>query len=306
MANFANIDDLAQAIVTNKLELSYSSAKHLLSSNLDFTRYQLTDRKEDTYEQHLGKAFDVLLLTPAKFSELYHVQSNEIGDTFNEHFYIATEDFDHQTKIGKAAFARAELESNGRVVLRPNKEKDLKSALLAVAELEANGRVVLEYSDYFKIKKMVNLMHNDSRIAQLLNGAQRQVEQHCIIQDIPFKMFLDGRQERDSLFDIKSTKDAQIERFVWDIRKYHYDLQGAIYTENPDNVLEQHYYIIACEKETEHYSIIKLENELEKGRQKLDKILRKYKAIQRALEIGDTSVLIQSYYSDASDGIFMC
>ena len=149
-------------------------------------------------------------------------------------------------------------------------------------------------------------MHNDSRIASILRGAQRQIEQHCIIEGIPFKMFLDGRKERDCIFDIKSTKDAQIDRFVWDIRKYHYDLQGAVYTSNPDNILEQQYYIIACEKETEHYSIIKLENELEKGEQKLDKILKKYKAIQQRLEIGDTSVLLESYRSENNDGIFVC
>jgi len=50
----------------------------------------------------------------------------------------------------------------------------------------------------------------------------------------------------------------------------------------------------------------KLEQELEKGEIKLQKILKKYRQIQQRLEIGDTSVLLESYRSDASDGIFIC
>jgi len=73
----------------------------------------------------------------------------------------------------------------------------------------------------------VGLLRND-KVSSILENSQKEVSYFGTYRDLPFRVKVDI-DNGDRIVDLKTTSD--INGFKWDAKKYHYDLQAALYLE---------------------------------------------------------------------------
>ena len=170
--------------------LSYSSLKNLLVSPRRFYNYY-TAKPETTRAMLLGNALHCAILRPQDFD--------------NE--YAVAPEIDRRTAAGKAAFAEFEASAAGKIVLTDK-----------------------EYTDLITKQSHVNNCPDAVKILAQCEARETALEAtltHATLGSWLFKMILDASHQNKIIADLKSCAD--LNWFRSDAKKYHYDLQAALY-----------------------------------------------------------------------------
>ena len=216
-----------------------SMLKYLLKSPAHLRSY-LENRQESTPAMVFGKAFHCLALEPEKF---------------NDKFYLFDPD------------------------LRPEKEKGMTSKInkawkqeeLKLAELE--GKDLITGDELDKIDRMCNSLFNHKKVRDLLNTSKREQPFIWHINRMHCKDIINAKgkvdlQSFDFIADIKTTAEfGGIDKFKYDCKKYHYDMQAAFYCDALG--LDQFKFIVVGKQEPHSVGIYDVSPEfLESGRRK--------------------------------------
>ena len=216
-----------------------SMLKYLLKSPAHLRSY-LENREKSTPAMVFGSAFHCMALEP---------------ENFNERFYI----FDTN--------------------LRPEKEKGMTSKInkawkqeeLKLAELE--DKQLITADDLDKIDRMCNSLFNHKRVRSLVEQSKREQpfiwhinRMHC--KDIVNAKGKVDLQSFDFIADIKTTAEfGGIDKFKYDCKKYHYDMQAAFYCDALG--LDQFKFIVIGKEDPHSVGIYDVSPEfLESGRRK--------------------------------------
>lgn len=173
--------------------INYSSLKHMLAG-------------PDVYKFWKENPFPA---SPAmKLGELIHLAVLE-PEEFEKHVYFAGK-HNRATNVGKEAYARELEEAGARIMATPEEKLAIDRALLALSR-----------SDYWKEL----LMHGEPQIEvamQWLDEESGYTLKGCA------DFILDAPTLGPYVIDLKTSREMLN---IWDVRRYHYDMQAAYYLE---------------------------------------------------------------------------
>lgn len=178
-----------------KRPLSYSAMKEFQKSPQHFFAYITKERKPATPAMIQGSIFDVMLLTPDRFDDMYHVMPK----------------IDKRTKVGKAEYAN-QLEICGdKFPITPEQFDTSINMLKSITKNEG----AMDYINRFKF--------NQTKI----EWKDHETGLNCI-------GYYDGESDIEDqdyfISDIKTAQDASEDKFIRDAHNYGYHLQTGAYT----------------------------------------------------------------------------
>ena len=185
----------------DKTHVTCSMLKYLLKSPAHLQMY-LDNPPKSTPAMTFGSAFHCMVLE---------------NDKFNDRFYI--------------------LDTN----LRPDKDKGMTSKLNKAWKAEEikfakdNDKEMVTYEDLEKIEAMSNSMLKHPEVVNIINTCQKEQAFTWPINKMHCKDIIDAKgkidlKSFDFIADIKTTAEyGGIDKFKYDCKKYHYDMQAAFY-----------------------------------------------------------------------------
>lgn len=223
----------------DKTHVTCSMLKHLLKSPAHLRSY-LDNPPKSTPAMVFGSAFHCFTLEP---------------DKFNDRFYI--------------------LDTN----LRPEKEKGMTSKINKTWKSEeldhakAQDKEIITMDELSKIESMCDSLFSHEYVVDIVKQCKREQaitwpnnRMHCL-DIIQCKGKLD-LQSFDFIADIKTTAEfGGIDKFKYDCKKYHYDMQAAFYCDGLG--LDQFKFIVIGKEYPHSVGIFDVSPEfLESGRRK--------------------------------------
>jgi len=161
------------------------------------------------------------------------------------------------------------------------KELEDKKRLKRLAKIA--HRLRFDIVTLAQVEKAINLC-NDVRLNKdtetHLTGEKEKLVKGSIL-GVPFKGYIDNNGI-DFVTDIKSTPDLNPNKFYWSIKKYQYELQGAIYAEMAK---KKKFYILGVSSANGLSRVFNLTDHLPIGRDKLERVIKRYKHLQRLTKV---------------------
>jgi hypothetical protein len=212
--------DIAEHIYRAWPYPSQSSLKLFEKRSAAHARYDLLHPKPPTRAREVGSAMHVAQFEPKRFTEEY---------------IAAPAGMDRRTKKGKADWA----------------------------ELEKTGRTILLADEYEHIAGLSFELWAHPVASELLGGeGVNEVsivwDEHADAGPVRCKARLDRLTYYDgwpTVVDLKKTRDASPRSFIWDIGRYGYHVQAAMYLralEIATKPLERRFVILAVEDDPPH------------------------------------------------------
>lgn len=230
---------------SDKSHVSCSMLKHLLKSPIHLQMY-LDNPPPSTPAMAFGSALHCLLLEPEKF---------------NDGFYIY--DTKHRPEKDKTMASKA------------NKEWKAKQIRTSYAK----NQILITSEDLDKIDDMISSMTKHDDVNKILATCEKEkaIAWSNIVNDstIDCKGKID-LATFDYIADVKTTAEfGGIDKFRYDCKKYHYDMQAAFYCDALG--LDQFKFIVVGKNAPYDVGIFDISPEfLESGRQKYKYALSQY------------------------------
>lgn len=241
--------------------VSNSMLKMLKSHGPEYVRLHLEGKiKKDTTALHFGRALHMAVLEPEKFQD--------------EYIY-----FDDTKAVEKALADNPKLKE-------PSRSKIYKEAK-AQFELDNESKNILSLDEYNQICLMAEKLENNTQVAQLLEGTDKEVVYQDTIDGIKVKCKVDAIHARSYLPDLKTmSKTPHPANVQKQIQAYDYDMQAALYC---DITGASTFWIIAIEKSYPYtIGLYELSEEtIEQGRDKYMYWLKEWKKyfIDKSMDI---------------------
>lgn len=233
---------MTNAEYRKKEGISSSDLKRMMKSMAHWKYYHDNPDNGDTEALQFGRAYHKLMLEP---------------DDFDNEFIVSPK-FDRRTKEGKAAY-----------------EDFLK---------KADGKEVINEETYQKLLEMQIALYDTPFVKLLIKGEH---EKSFFWKDkktgIPCKCRPDSfGQVKDNYIciDLKTTNDAETDKFMKDALKFGYDIQAAHYCQGLENVYKKPFkFIFIAQEKTAPYLVNVLEADkyfMKTGNELRDKLLLDY------------------------------
>jgi exodeoxyribonuclease VIII len=199
---------------------SQTNLKVFVNRSAAHARYQLLHPSDPTPAQEMGTATHTAMLEPKRFQRTYAA---------------APEGLDKRTKAGKASWAK----------------------------LVASGRTILRAEEYDHIDGMSAAIWAHPVASELLSGEGANElsivwDEHLKAGPVRCKARVDRLTYHEgwpTVVDLKKTRDASPRNFIWDIGRYGYHIQIAMYLralEAATEPMERRFIILAVEDEPPH------------------------------------------------------
>jgi hypothetical protein len=164
-------------------------------------------------------------------------------------------------------------------VLEPQKVKDLTiidgskaTKAFKQAVLDLGSANVYTRSEFNNANRIANAVLKCSEVTNLLQGAEFEVPQAAMIDDIPFRGKADVLNG-NVIIDLKTTGD--ISKFRWSAKHFSYDLQAALYTRMFD---ADAFIFVVVDKDSKDIMICDCSDEfMRTGTEKLEMAIEQYK-----------------------------
>lgn len=147
---------------------------------------------------------------------------------------------------------------DARVSCAPKADRRTKDGKAAWAKFQADsaGRIILAKDAYDRARRCVDAVRAHPAAARLFDGAEVELSLfwHDAKYRVPCKARLDARNH-GGIIDLKTTTDASPEEFAKTIANYSYHAQGAHYASGAEHVLDASpafFAIVAVESEPPH------------------------------------------------------
>lgn len=230
---------------SDKSHVSCSMLKHLLKSPMHLWLY-LQNPPPSTPAMAFGSALHCLLLEPEKF---------------NNNFYIF--DTNLRPEKDKTMASKANKEWKAKQL---TSAKAVDQTLITADELETIDKMITSLTSHDEIKKMLTSCEREKAIAwsSIVDG-----------NTIDCKGKID-LASFDFIADIKTTSEfGGIDKFRYDCKKYHYDMQAAFYCDALG--LDQFKFIVVGKNEPYNVGVFDVSPEfLQSGRAKYNYALEMY------------------------------
>jgi len=234
---------ISNAEYRKKEGISSSDLKTMMKSMATWKYYKDNPGDNDSEALQFGRAYHKLMLEP--------------GDFDNE--FIVSPKFDRRTKEGKAAY-----------------EEFLKNA---------EGKEVISEDTYQKLLEMQMALYETPFVKLLIKGEH---EKSFFWTDeetgIPCKCRPDSYgmiKDNYICVDLKTTKDAETDKFMRDALKLGYDIQASHYTKGLENAYDKPFkFIFIAQEKTAPYLVNVLEADeyfMRSGEELRSKLLEDYK-----------------------------
>lgn len=238
------MENISNAEYRKKEGISSSDLKKMMKSMASYKYYKDHPEDSDSEAFQFGRAYHKLMLEP---------------DDFDNEFIVSPK-FDRRTKDGKAAY----------------------EAFLAQAE----GKEVINEETYQKLLEMQAALYETPFVKLLIKGEH---EKSFFWTDkdtgIPCKCRPDSfGQIKDQYIcvDLKTTNDAETDKFMRDALKYGYDIQAYHYCKGLENAYKKQFkFIFIAQEKTAPYLVNVLEADeyfMKSGEELTKSLLEKYKA----------------------------
>ena len=237
------MENMSNAEYRKKEGISSSDLKKMMKSMASYKYYKDHPEDNDSEAFQFGRAYHKLMLEP---------------DDFDNEFIVSPK-FDRRTKDGKAAY----------------------EAFLAQAE----GKEVINEETYQKLLEMQAALYETPFVKLLIKGEHEKsffwVDEET---GIPCKCRPDSfGQIKDQYIcvDLKTTNDAETDKFMRDALKYGYDIQAYHYCQGLENAYKQPFkFIFIAQEKTAPYLVNVLEADeyfMKSGEELTKDLLIKYK-----------------------------
>lgn len=240
---------MTQEILTNEIVFPVSHSRLSSFKKSPLHLYHhLFKPKEESYAQKIGKAFHSCILEPDDF----------------ENNYVKSINVDRRTKEGKASYSQFAIENIGKTIIS---EEDY-------------DKIILMKESLYKSEKALELL-NDIKYAEhekLWKNKETNINMRGFIDAVGSNFLL----------ELKTTQDANADKFQKDSINYGYYRQAAIYLDSDKEYKNHDFYFIAVEKEAPYaISIHKCTKELiDYGREQFLNLLREYEVwVNRGMPI---------------------
>lgn len=244
------MEQISNSDYRKKEGLSSSDLKKMMKSMAHYKYYKDHPDDNDSEALQFGRAYHKLMLEP---------------DDFDNEFIVSPK-FDRRTKDGKAAY-----------------EEFLKNA---------EGKEVITEDTYQKLLEMQSALYSTPFVKLLIKGEH---EKSFFWNDertgIPCKCRPDSFgqiKEQYICVDLKTTNDAETDKFMRDALKFGYDIQAAHYCEGLENIYNKPFkFIFIAQEKTAPYLVNVLEADeyfMASGRELRDTLIEQY---QTCLETGE-------------------
>lgn len=241
------MESMTNAEYRKKEGISSSDLKRMMKSMAHWKYYHDNPEDSDTEALQFGRAYHKLMLEP---------------DDFDNEFIVSPK-FDRRTKEGKVAY------------------EDFQK--------KADGKEVINEETYQKLLEMQVALYNTPFVKLLIKGEH---EKSFFWKDettgIPCKCRPDSfGQIKDQYIcvDLKTTNDAETDKFMKDALKFGYDIQACHYCEGLESTYKKPFkFIFIAQEKTAPYLVNVLEADnyfMASGRELRSKLLDEYK---KALE----------------------
>lgn len=234
---------ISNAEYRKKEGVSASDLKKMMKSMASYKYYKEHPEDSDSEALQFGRAYHKLMLEP---------------DDFDNEFIVSPK-FDRRTKEGKAAY-----------------EDFLK---------KAEGKEVINEETYQKLLEMQIALYNTPFVKLLIKGEH---EKSFFWTDeatgIPCKCRPDsfGKiKDQYICIDLKTTNDAETDRFMRDALKFGYDIQAYHYCQGLEDAYKKPFkFIFIAQEKTAPYLVNVLEADdyfMKSGEELRNSLLEKYK-----------------------------
>lgn len=237
------MESISNAEYRKKEGVSSSDLKKMMKSMAHYKYYKDHPEDSDSEALQFGRAYHKLMLEP---------------DDFDNEFAVSPK-FDRRTKEGKAAaeeFAK-----------------------------KAEGKEVINEETYQKLLEMQKALYDTPFVKLLIKGEH---EKSFFWTDektgIPCKCRPDSHgQIKDEYIciDLKTTNDAETDKFMKDALKFGYDIQTAHYCEGLENAYGKPFkFIFIAQEKTAPYLVNVLQADdyfMASGKELRDTLLEQYK-----------------------------
>lgn len=241
------MESMTNAEYRKKEGISSSDLKRMMKSMAHWKYYHDNPEDSDTEALQFGRAYHKLMLEP---------------DDFDNEFIVSPK-FDRRTKEGKVAY------------------EDFQK--------KADGKEVINEETYQKLLEMQVALYNTPFVKLLIKGEH---EKSFFWKDettgIPCKCRPDsfGKiKDQYVAIDLKTTNDAETDKFMKDALKFGYDIQACHYCEGLESTYKKPFkFIFIAQEKTAPYLVNVLEADdyfMASGRELRSKLLDEYK---KALE----------------------
>ena len=221
--------------------MSNSAMTYFKKSPKHYLHYISEKDKMETTAMLLGRAFHCAVLE---------------NDFFGERYITEPEGIDRRTTAGKAAYTE----------------------FMATAK----GKSILSADESNKILEMADALYAYEPARDILNSIQETEKELFWTDEITqteMKGKLDGYYS-GVIIDVKTTQDAQPDKFGQSAYNYDYHRQAAVYIDGCKalGIPAKEFYFIAIEKEKPYgISVMKASKEfIQKGREQYEQILQDY------------------------------
>lgn len=158
--------------------------------------------KDDTEAKIMGRALHAAILEP---------------DLYDERWLVCPEGMDRRTKAGKAEWADLQLQA-----------------------METGGEII-KHKDAETVTAVRDAVMADEIAGQLMESKRGGNEVTLIWKDEATGLMCKGRSDRMTDYqgftvhiDLKSTKDASVDGYKWEVRRYKYHWSAAFYLDGCD------------------------------------------------------------------------
>lgn len=241
------MESMTNSEYRKKEGISSSDLKRMMKSMAHWKYYHDNPEDSDTEALQFGRAYHKLMLEP---------------DDFDNEFIVSPK-FDRRTKEGKVAY------------------EDFQK--------KADGKEVINEETYQKLLEMQVALYNTPFVKLLIKGEH---EKSFFWKDettgIPCKCRPDsfGKiKDQYVAIDLKTTNDAETDKFMKDALKFGYDIQACHYCEGLESTYKKPFkFIFIAQEKTAPYLVNVLEADdyfMASGRELRSKLLDEYK---KALE----------------------
>jgi len=137
-------------------------------------------------------------------------------------------------EFGKSSQALTDGKLIHLFALEPHRMEELKvvdattKTTKAYKEAKAQFGEVYLRKDIMKNQRITQNLFDNDEVASLIEQAEKEIPYFGSYNDMPFRVKVD-MEIGDRIIDLKTSSD--INSFKWDCKKYHYDLQAALYLE---------------------------------------------------------------------------